>query len=326
MSKQFMGMFESNGIVDIALKRMNGCKKMHDLADLYRRKLNLQNAIFTYIDHEDAMVAAVFKISQPGSPDLILKVCSRKRDFLRESYFLSRFAGKIPVPKIIPLIESEVGLDRDVLMECVQGDLLKSEIVTKTLAWEIGSLLARIHLEHADGCGDLTDPSHLSDDPRIPFTTKFEEGLDECKGHLPDSLLKVCRFHFNKDIDLLLSADGPCVIVIHRDFRPGNLIVSDGKIRGIIDWSSGRGGFAEEDFCPLEFGELPVDCKSSFLEGYATIRKIPDYKLMMPLLRLNRAVAAVGFTIKRNTWESRNSKIYQFNLHYLESLTDGEET
>ena len=159
---------------------------MDDLADLYRRKLNLPNAIFTYIDHEDAMVAAVFKISQPGSHDLILKVCSRKGDFLRESYFLSRFAGKIPIPKIIRLIEPEEGLDGAVLMECISGDLLKSETVSKALAWEIGALLARIHLEHADGYGDLTDPAHLSNDPRVPFKMKFEEGLEECKGHLPE--------------------------------------------------------------------------------------------------------------------------------------------
>jgi hypothetical protein len=78
---------------------------------LYKERLNLPEAQFTFIDHEDAMVAAVFKISQSGRPDLILKVCSRKGDFLRESYFLSRFAGKIPVPKIIQLIEQEAGMD-----------------------------------------------------------------------------------------------------------------------------------------------------------------------------------------------------------------------
>lgn len=183
--------------------------KMDSLADLYRRKLHFPNAIFTHIDHEDAMVAAVFKISQPGNSDLILKVCSRKEDFLRESYFLNRFAGKIPVPKIIRLIETEAGLGAAVLMECVQGNLLKSETVTKALASEIGSLLARIHREHTEGYGDLTDPSQLSDDPRIPFTMKFEEGLEECKGHLSNSLLETCRRHFDKDIDLLLSADGP---------------------------------------------------------------------------------------------------------------------
>lgn len=291
---------------------------MDDLADLYRRKLNLPNAIFTYIDHEDAMVAAVFKISQPGSRDLILKVCSRKGDFLRESYFLSRFAGKIPAPKIIRLIEPEEGLDGAVLMECIPGDLLKSETVAKALALEIGALLARIHLEHANGYGDLTDPTHLSTDPRVPFKMKFEEGLEECKGHLPESLLETCRRHFNKDIDLLLSADGPCII--HRDFRPGNLIATHGKVQGIIDWSSARGGFAEDDFCPLEFGEWPEGCKDSFLKGYSSIRKVPNYKPMMPLLRLSRAVAAVGFTVKRGTWESRNSKLYKFSRHHLESL------
>lgn len=268
------------------------------------------------------MVAAVFKISQRGSPDLILKVCSRSEDFLRETYFLNRFAGKIPVPKIIRLTEPEAGLDAAVLMECVQGDLLKTETITKALASEIGALLARIHLEHAEGYGDLTDPSPLTSDPRIPFTMKFEEGLEECKGHLPESLLETCRRYFYRDIDLLLSADGPCVI--HRDFRPGNIIASDGKVRGIIDWSSARGGFAEDDFCPLEFGEWPINCKSAFLEGYASIRKIPDYKPMIPLLRLSRAVAVVGFTIKRGTWESRNSKLYQFNLNHLESLVAGE--
>jgi len=294
---------------------------MASLVPIYKKRLNLPEAQFTFIDHEDAMVAAVFRISQPGRPDLILKVCSRKGDFLREAYFLSRFSGKILVPKIIQLIEPEKGLDAAVLMECVQGDLLKSETVTKALAWESRSILARIHIEPTEGYGDLTDPSHLSKDPRIPFTMKFEEGLEECQGHLPESLLETCRRHFDKDLTLLLSADGPCVI--HRDFRPGNIIASDGKVRGIIDWSSGRGGFAEDDFCPLEFGEWPEGCKSSFLEGYASIRKVPDYKKMMPLLRLSRAVAAVGFTVKRGTWESRNSKLYRFNLNYLESLAAG---
>src|SRR5258706_268200 len=99
---------------------------MDDLADLYRRKLNLPNAVFTYIDHEDAMAAAVFKISQSKKPDRILKVCSRKEDFLRESYFLDRFAGKIPVPNIIQLIEPEVGLDAAVLMTGVRPAKLQN--------------------------------------------------------------------------------------------------------------------------------------------------------------------------------------------------------
>ena len=94
------------------------------------------------------------------------------------------------MPKIIQLIEPEDGLDAAVLMECVPGDLLKSETITKTLASKIGALLACIHLEHAEGYGDLTDPSYLRGDPRIPFTMKFEEGLGNAKIICPRAFLK----------------------------------------------------------------------------------------------------------------------------------------
>lgn len=294
---------------------------MDDFVNVYRQKLNLPNANFSLIDHEEAMVATVFKITQSGYPDLILKICFRKEDLLRESFFLNHFASKIPVPRMIQLIEPEDHLPGAILMECLIGSCFQSQNLDNKLAWKIGSILACIHLEQAEGYGDLTDPQHLSVDSRIPFRIKFEEGLEECKDHLPKNLLETCEQHFDRNINLLTSTDGPCMI--HRDFRPSNIIVLNGNVQGIIDWSSGRGGFAEEDFCPLEFGEWSFESedKNSFLQGYASIRTIPNYQLIMPLLCLNRAVAAIGFTIKRKTWKSKNAKLYQINRHYLESLT-----
>lgn len=264
------------------------------------------------------MVAEVFKISQPGHPDLILKVCDRRGDFLRESYYLQYFRSKIPVPQLIDAIEPQTGVPGAILMECIAGTLLHRDEISPAIAWQVGSLLAKIHNERVVGYGDLTDLSGLSSDPRVAFTEKLNEGLDECKDHLPQELLEKCRAHFNQDIDLLLTVDGPCII--HRDFRPGNLMVAHGQVQGIIDWSSARGGFAEDDFCPLELGEWSEnpDCKQAFLDGYATIRQVPAYQRLMPLLRLSRAIAAIGFTVKRGTWNGRNSKLYQFSRHYLD--------
>lgn len=293
---------------------------MNDLIALYRQRLNLLEAHFSHIDHEDAIVATVFKVTQPDGGQMILKICSRVGDYLREVYFLNYFAGKLPVPRIISLVQPEMGVHGAILMEYFPGKLLKKTKLTTKLTYEIGSFLARIHLERVKGYGDLTEPDLLNSDPRIHFTMKFEEGLDECKGHLPEILIEKCRGYHDRHIDLLISADGPCIT--HRDFRPGNLIVEHDRLKGIIDWSSGRGGFAEVDFCPLEFGEWSDSAvyKSSFLEGYASIRKIPKYHHMMPLLRLSRAVATIGFTVKRGTWESKNAKIYQLNRHFLESF------
>lgn len=291
---------------------------MNHLVSLYKERLNLHKAHFAHVDHEDAMVATVFRVTELDGAQLILKICSRPGDYFREAYFLEHFAGKLPVPRIIKLVPPETGVNGAILMECLSGQLFKTQDLTGKLASETGSLLARIHLECTKGYGDLTQPAQLSTDPRVPFTMKFEEGLEECKDHLPVVLLQKVREYYDRHTHLLNTVDGPCVI--HRDFRPGNILVDQGQLQGVIDWSSARGGFAEEDFCPLEFGEWSEDSahKSAFLAGYAKIRKVPSYEQVMPLLRLSRAIAAIGFTVKRGTWETKGTKIYRFSRQYLE--------
>ena len=201
-------------------------------------------------------------------------------------------------------------------MECLPGTLLSEQKLTDELACTIGSCLARIHLQPESGFGDLISPQTLCQDARIPFTQKFEEGFSEC-ANLPQSLLAKCRHYFDSHIDLLQHVDGPCII--HRDFRPGNIIVQNNELQGIIDWSSARAGFGQEDFCPLENGEWPPH-KKAFLEGYASIRPVPEYSRLMPLLRMARAFATIGFTVKSGTWNTTHSRVYQRNLKLLETI------
>ncbi len=291
---------------------------MDDLIILYRQRLNLQSATFLRIDHEDAMVAIVYKVKLPSGTQLILKICTRVKDYLREVYFLKHFADILPVPRIIQVVQPEAGIYGAILMECLHGTLLKATDFTEALAYEIGSLLAVIHLNRVTGYGDLTQPHGLSPDPRMYFTLKFEEGFAECSNHLPKALLEQCRRYYHTHIHLLDSVDGPCIT--HRDFRPGNMIVYDGKLQGIIDWAAGCASFAQEDFCCIEHGDWPMHftSKKSFLAGYTSIRPVPNYGAIMPLLRLSRAFATIGFTVKHGTWKGGNARLYQFNRRFLE--------
>lgn len=291
---------------------------MDNLVALYKKCFNLSDAVFSFIEH-DAMVAIVYRITQPGR-QLILKICTRPKDFLREVYFLKYFSEKIPVPHIIQLVEPDTDIHGAILMECLPGSLVKPADFTETLSFQIGSLLARIHMNRTAGYGDLIEPDNLSSDPRIHFALKFEEGLEECSELLSQKMLEKCRYYFDKHLSLLINADGPCVT--HRDFRPGNAIICDGKLQGIIDWSSGRASFAQEDFCSMEHGEwlMPPAAKKYFFEGYASIRPIPSYNEMMPLLRLSKAIATIGFTIKSETWTNRHAQIYQFNRNFLDAF------
>ncbi len=293
---------------------------MDPFITLYQQRLGLQSATFSRIDHEDAIVAIVYKVTQPSGKQLILKLCTHPKHYLREVYFLKHFAGTLPVPRMIQVIPPEAGINGAILMECLPGTVLKIADLTDELAYEMGSLLAHIHLNREAGYGDLIEPKDLSPDPREFFSLKFEEGLGECSDHLPKGLIEQCRRYFDEHLNLLHSVDGPCIV--HRDYRPGNVIAYNGRVQGIIDWASGRASFAQEDFCHMEHGVWPTHSasKKGFLEGYASIRPVPDYSAMMPLLRLSNAIATIGFTVKVGTWESNSARLYQFNRRFLETV------
>ncbi|MDB6081641.1 MAG: hypothetical protein JWO53_913 [Chlamydiia bacterium] len=294
---------------------------MDNLITLYQERLHLQIATCVRIEHEDALVAIVYRVEQIDGQQFILKICPRASDYLREIYFLKYLAGIVPVPCIIEVVQPEEGVAGAILMECLPGALLKTTEFTGKLAYEIGAVLACIHMNRFSDYGDLVQ-GELSADPRAYFTFKFEEGMDECSAHLPQQLIKKCRHYYDTHMSFLNSVDGPCIV--HRDFRPGNLIVHDGKLQGVIDWAGARASFAEEDFCSLEHGEWSdnANSKKSFLEGYASIRPVPAYKELITLLRLSKAVATIGFTVKKGTWENSSARLYEFNRHFLETFSE----
>lgn len=293
---------------------------MNNFISTYQKEFNLQDATFTLIEHEEAIVALVYKVVQANGRQYILKICTRPNDYLCEVHFLKYFADKIPVPHLIDLNEPTSDRPGAILMECLPGDFLKTSELTNTLTFEIGSLLAKIHMNRVSGYGDLTQLHHLSADPSSYFTFKFEEGISECSYHLSKKVINECQHFYASNIQLLNSTDGPCIT--HRDFRPGNVLVNEQKIQGIIDWSSARGSFAEEDFGSLVLDEWSNDVhmKKAFLEGYASIRPVPDYRNVMPLLLLGKAIATIGFTVKTKTWNNKNANLYQRYLQLLESL------
>lgn len=117
---------------------------MNDLVNRYREKLNFPNAIFSRIDHDDAMVAVVYRVTRSNGEQFILKICDRINDYLRELHFLKLFADNLPVPRIMQVVQPEEHIHGAILMEHLAGALLKPKELTESLAYEIGRRLAGI--------------------------------------------------------------------------------------------------------------------------------------------------------------------------------------
>lgn len=292
---------------------------MNTPISVYRDYFGLANASFERIVHDDTLIAIVYKVTVADGIQYILKICPKADHYKHELFFLSYFANRLPVPGIVSVAEPTVQRAGALLIECLPGSPVTIYEVTQALAYDMGSLLARIHSHTAAGYGDLIYPETLQPDPREAFALKFEKHFAECRQHVAQRLLDRYWSYYQEHLDLLKQVDGPCIT--HRDFRPGNIIVHNGQLQGIIDWSGSRSGFAQEDFSSMEHGEWSKDSatKESFLSGYASIRPVPDYAQIMPLLRIGRALAVVGYFLK-NKQEYSNNQWYIFNRHFLESF------
>ena len=167
-------------------------------------------------------------------------------------------------------------------MQYLDGAALGTKTLTKDLAFQMGILLAQLHEIRTKKYGDLTVDNKLgSDQPASPISEMLdylEESIAECKDVLPSKLLDKSRKYFDQHKINLAELDGPCLV--HRDYKPGNVIVHNNRIIGIIDWENARSSFAQEDFMRMETSEWNKDnsSKESFMTGYATIRKLPIFK------------------------------------------------
>lgn len=274
---------------------------MENLIQHYRQRLNLPSATFTQIIHEDALIALVFKVVDQNGRASILKIGRRVDDYKRDLFFLNLLSGSLPVPRILCAVEPDDEVQGAVLMECYPGRTLRTDELTDELAFKCGQLLAQVHQHSVSSYGDPKEADVSINDPRIFYDKKFIEALNECRHNLTHILIDKIEAYYLKHRDLLLKTDGPCVI--HRDFRPGNIIVHDGEIQGIIDWTAARFGFAEDDFVTVQTGEWDVDGQGTqpFFDGYTSVRPLSFvWQDVMPLLLIGRSIMTLGFLFREN--------------------------
>ncbi len=69
---------------------------MDNIVSFYRERLNLQKANFSHIEHEDAMVATVFKVTQPNGIRIIPSLStSELTNFKSEAFMYTLSKARI---------------------------------------------------------------------------------------------------------------------------------------------------------------------------------------------------------------------------------------
>ncbi len=264
----------------------------------------------------------IYKLILKDKSIFILKISYDKNRWMRERFFLNEVKNYISVPNVIATVESFDATPGAILMEYLDGDIVTLKNFTKKISFEMGKLLGNLHKIpvnfYGDIAKDLYKPTLLNG--KLILRNYFEESFNECKETLDRILLDKITTFFYKAYDEIKNLDGPSIV--HTDFKPGNVISKKNKILGLIDWENAKYSFCEEDFIRMEFlvWDSNPNFKNDFFNGYLSVRKIPDLEVIMLILKISKALRAIGFTIQRKTHKKEHKVIFDKNVIYLEKF------
>lgn len=195
---------------------------------------------------------------------------------LETEALLIDLAGKagVPEPEVVHVMQPEDGVGKGFVLGFVEGETLGRKIVRdeifagarKKLAFQCGEAMAKIHRLPLDRLpklrkagakerlGELHARYKLSDRPRPVFALAFEW----LRERLPDA--------------------PPSPLLVHGDFRNGNIIVGPDGLRAVLDWELAHLGDPVEDLgwiciAPWRFGGVDKPAggfgtREELLSGY----------------------------------------------------------
>ena len=182
----------------------------------------------------------------------------------------------VPVPDIHAVFDASHPIGEAFLMGFIPGESIPQkwlvddtyEVARSQLAFQCGEALGRVH---SIDCAQL--PSNIG-----PTTLDKRFAAAQKRLQAFGDISPVMQFGLNWLIDHA-PTEAPCVL-LHGDFRTGNLLVDEQGLAGVLDWELTHQGPAEEDLGYLcanvwRFGHLqnPVGGFGGYddlITGYAS--------------------------------------------------------
>lgn len=232
---------------------------------------------------------------------VILKIPYNKDKLIKEYKMLELLEGKLPTARILDFWEGNDEIPGAILLSYIDGEPVTDKINGKT-AFQMGELLARLHNVNIDKnkLGDAYNLIYTEKDEWWKIIRRwFDNCVEECNGFLDNDLLNQCIKLFDHYYKMLPQPDYPSVA--HMDYRPGNILVKDNSIAGLVDFENARIGSADIDFSKMKIyvWDLHPETRGEFLKGYSEIRPLPDIERTLPFYILFNTFSGIGWCVKR---------------------------
>lgn len=265
--------------------------------------------VVDYKDVDESYSSTVKILTLEDQEKVALKIPYNKTKLMREYGVLEKLKYALPVPQVLGMWKGEGDIAGALLLSLLDGKPVKN--VDSDLAYDLGELLAKLHRVVMDNYCLMDTPNN---DWWQAVRDRFYAWIEECKPMLADDFLKACSDKF----EALLADQDPVdhPVLVHFDFRPGNILVKDNKITGLIDFESSRGGAADIDFTKVKlyiWDKYP-GTEEAFIKGYESQRPMPNVAKSLPLYLLFNGIGGLAWCIRRN---KLNDPFYDENYNQV---------
>ncbi|MEO4052886.1 aminoglycoside phosphotransferase family protein [Solibacillus sp. CAU 1738] len=269
-------------------------------------------------DVPESYSSTVYKLQLVNKQNVYIKIPYTKQKLKREYHVLTKVHGIIDVPKVLDYWEGNESITGAFLLEAISGAPCLGEI-NEDLAYNIGVSHAKMHsvpVSIFDGEDHIEklEPSEW----RAFVLIKLNYFKQYAKKSLSEELFETSVNYIENTLQLLPSPDGPALI--HMDFRPGNILVQQNRVTGIIDFESTRIGSTEIDFTKINrdiWTKYP-GTKEAYINGYNTIRPIIDLQQILPFYAFYDAFCSIGWGEVRGA--EKHQSFIDENLALLKTM------
>lgn len=213
-----------------------------------------------------------------------------KLDFPKERIALETVVDVLPasarhlVPRVAMVGKPEGGLGQVTAYSRLPG--FHPQTIDSQVASDLGGFLRDLH----DASSQRGIHEFENIDSALSFHDYVPSAIEKYVGKLfkrvddPDHI-SIATKAANQAVAMLESAAAPELVLIHKDIHARNLLCSDGRLSGIIDWEACQSGPREWEFAILRqrFPESWQRVRSAY--GLELDRKVMDIAGLVQSLR-----------------------------------------
>ncbi|MEV4312524.1 aminoglycoside phosphotransferase family protein [Actinocrispum sp. NPDC049592] len=242
------------------------------------------------------------------APDPTAPGLAHEHDLIRtEAMFYTQAKGRIPVPEVIHAD------DEHLLMTELPGHnwFGRDEPNHAELRRELGAIVAKLHTIEGETFGYPQQPPKAT--WREAFTGMLEDVLNDAERYGVD--LPEIKDSLGKNAHLLDAIRKP--VLVHFDLWPGNILIHDNRISGLVDGERAFWGDPAAEFVSLSlFGDIEDD--KDFLEGYGNPEFTVDTRRRIALYRTYLYLIMIVETVPRGYEGDHHAQVMALTRRLLD--------